>query len=72
MLLEHEDFPLDLFTMCLIDPIRVSIRWFLHLQKFQRFSRVRNNPKGDSIEEDYAYRLEGDPVIRGNVEREVV
>lgn len=53
---------MDLFTMCLTDPIRVSIRWFLHHQKFQPFSRVRNNPKGESIEEDYAYRLEGEPV----------
>ena len=58
------DFPADLFTACLTDPLRVSIRWFLHVRGIQPFSLTNCLHDDDNIEEDFAYRLVG-----GNYDR---
>lgn len=61
----NSDFPADLFTACLTDPLRISIRWCLHMRNLQPFSLTKDLLEEDNIEEDFAYRLEG-----GNVELE--
>ena len=58
------DFPADLFTACLTDPLRVSIRWYLHIRGIQPFSLTNCLQADDNIEEDFAYRLVG-----GNYDR---
>lgn len=58
----HSDFPADLFTACLTDPLRTSIRWYLHMRHIQPFNLTQDIIDEDTIEEDFAYRLEGGSV----------
>lgn len=58
----HPDFPADIFTACLTDPLRMSIRWYLNMRHIQPFHLTKDILDEETIEEDFAYRLEGTEV----------
>ena len=60
----HPDFPADIFTACLTDPLRMSIRWYLHMRHIQPFHFTKDIINEETIEEDFAYRLEGSEVCK--------
>ena len=59
LLPSHPSFPADLFTACLTDPLRISIHWYLYMRHLQAFNLTQDIVDEDTIEEDFAYRLEG-------------
>lgn len=55
----HRDFPADVFTACITDPLRIYIKWLLHVGKMQPLDLNDNMRNDDTIDEDFAYRLSG-------------
>ena len=55
----HRDFPGDIFTACITDPLRMYIKWLLYMRSMRPAGLNQPFQDEDTIDEDFAYRLSG-------------
>ena len=55
----HHDFPGDIFTACITDPLRMYIKWLLYMRSMRPAGLNQPFQDEDTIDEDFAYRLSG-------------
>ena len=55
----HHDFPGDIFTARITDPLRMYIKWLLYMRSMRPAGLNQPFQDEDTIDEDFAYRLRG-------------